>query len=397
MKKIEQQITLSYTFPVIFTWNVFDPANPALADVLRLGGARNRALLVIDSEVARLSPGLLRQIECFCQQHRPLLELVAPPLPMTGGELCKNAATVAQVHALIARHRLCRHSFVIAVGGGALLDAVGYAAATAHRGVRLLRLPTTVLAQNDAGVGVKNGINACGRKNFLGTFAPPFAVINDFALLATLADRDQRAGIAEAVKVALIRDRAFFDFLEAQRLPLAHFAPAVMEWMIIRCAGLHLQHIREGGDPFEQGAFRPLDFGHWSAHKLEDLTAGQLRHGEAVAIGIALDCLYARQQELIDAGELARIFSLLEDFGFSLGHPALAYLDPEEALADFREHLGGDLSIPLLRGIGDKIEVHAIDLPAMQRCITELLAAGREEGHAHARTGARTADGGRTA
>ena len=93
---------------------------------------------------------------------------------------------------------------MVAIGGGAVLDAVGYAAATAHRGVRLIRVPTTVLSQDDSAVGVKNGINAFGKKNFVGSFAPPHAVLNDFDLLRTLQDRDWRAGISEAVKVALL-------------------------------------------------------------------------------------------------------------------------------------------------------------------------------------------------
>ena len=118
------------------------------------------------------------------------------------------------VHRAIHEYGIDRHAYVLAVGGGALLDMVGYAAATAHRGVRLVRVPTTVLSQNDSGIGVKNSVNAFGKKNFLGTFAPPFAVFNDFTFLTTLSDRDWRAGISEAIKVALLKDATFFAFLE---------------------------------------------------------------------------------------------------------------------------------------------------------------------------------------
>jgi len=229
-----------------------------------------------------------------------------------------------------------------------------------------------VLAQNDAGVGVKNGINAFGRKNFLGTFAPPFAVLNDLEFLKTLQVRDLRSGIAEAVKVALIRDRSFFEALYAERHELALFAPPALERMIVRCAELHLEHIAGGGDPFEFGSSRPLDFGHWNAHKLEELSGSELRHGEAVAIGIALDSLYSREEGLLGDLELHRILSLLEDVGFVLYHPALSWLDVAKALAEFQEHLGGELSIPLLAGIGNKVEAHAIDLGRMKRCIEKL-------------------------
>ena len=374
MHTIRQRFTVTYDFPVIFTRDVFDPGNPTLADVVRQGGRpHNRALVVVDSEVVRQNPALLEQISRFGGELGPLLDFVAPPVSLRGGEVCKHEPVeVQQIHSLVERHRLCRHSFIIAIGGGAVLDAAGYAAATAHRGIRLIRLPTTVLAQNDAGVGVKNGINAFGRKNFLGTFAPPFAVINDFRFLETLPVRDLRAGIAEAVKVALIRDRSFFDALYADRAELARFVPAPMEQMIIRCAELHMQHIATGGDPFESGSSRPLDFGHWAAHKLEELSGGEIRHGEAVAIGIALDSLYSRHQGLLGELDLHRILTLLEELGFTLYHPALSWLDATRALREFQEHLGGELSIPLLEGIGKKTEAHEIDVALMKRCITLL-------------------------
>jgi 3-dehydroquinate synthase len=374
MKTILQQFSVSYSYPVLFTSNLFDPSNPVLADLMRKNERlSHRALVVVDSEVVRLTPGFLESISRYAEVIAPLLEFVAPPFIVRGGEICKHEPLeVEQIHALVERHRLCRHSFIIAIGGGAVLDAAGYAAATAHRGVRLIRVPTTVLAQNDAGVGVKNGINAFGRKNFLGTFSPPFAVINDFHFLKTLEMRDLRAGIAEAVKVALIRDRIFFDFLYAERTALARFVPEQMERMIIRCAEIHLEHIAQGGDPFERGSFRPLDFGHWNAHKLEELSNFELRHGEAVAIGIALDSLYSRHTGSLGDLDLHRILTLLDDLGFTLYHPAIAWLDIDKSLQEFQEHLGGDLSIPLLGGIGSKIETHRIDTALMKRCISVL-------------------------
>src|SRR6185312_16684743 len=153
--------------------------------------------------------------------------------------------------------------------------------------------PTTVLAQNDAGIGVKNGINAFGAKNMLGTFAAPFAVINDGRFLATLGERDRIAGMAEAVKVALVRDAKFFAWLRAAAPRLAAFDRDAVAQSIRRCAELHLAHIATGGDPFELGNARPLDFGHWAAHKLEVMTDHALRHGEAVALGMALDARYS--------------------------------------------------------------------------------------------------------
>lgn len=374
MTTIHQRFSVTFSYPVVFTHDVFAPGNATLVEVMGQGGRpHNRALVVIDSEVAALTPGLLERISRYGEMHRDALEFVAPPFLVRGGEVCKHdPVEVERIQALVERHKICRHSYIIAIGGGAVLDAAGYAAATSHRGVRLIRMPTTVLAQNDAGIGVKNGVNAFGRKNFLGTFAPPFAVINDAAFLETLPVRDKRAGIAEAVKVALIRDKGFFDEMYRDREALARFSPAVMQHMIQRCAALHLEHIGQGGDPFESGSSRPLDFGHWLAHKLEELSHSEVKHGEAVAIGIALDSLYSHQSGLLGELDLHRVMTLLETLGFSLYHPALSWLDVERALGDFREHLGGDLSIPLLQGIGCKLEAHEIDVALMKQCIARL-------------------------
>src|SRR2546427_7436395 len=145
---------------------------------------------------------------------------------MEGGERVKNSYFhVSEIHSQIDRYHIDRHSYVIAVGGGAILDMVGLAAATAHRGLRHVRIPTTTLSQDDSGVGVKNGINAFGKKNFIGAFAPPFAVINDFELLSSLSPRDKRAGYIEAIKVALIRDANFFELIERQAGALRRFEP----------------------------------------------------------------------------------------------------------------------------------------------------------------------------
>ena len=140
---------------------------------------------------------------------------------------------------------------------------------------------------------MKNAINAFGFKNLLGTFAPPFAVINDFAFLDILPEREKRGGMAEAVKVALIRDADFFAWLEREADALARFQPNALDTLVQRCARRHMHQIAHGGDPFETGSARPLDYGHWSAHKLEGLTRHALRHGEAVAIGVALDARYS--------------------------------------------------------------------------------------------------------
>jgi 3-dehydroquinate synthase len=295
MPSIVRTFSVQFEHRVHFTRGVFNPSNSLLQTILSDPPRIPKVLVVLDESLASAWPELARLIENHFAALRDQLNLVCPPFILEGGERCKTSYFhVSEIHSQIERFHIDRHSYVLAVGGGALLDVAGLAAATAHRGVRHVRIPTTVLGQNDSGVGVKNGINAFGKKNFIGTFAPPFAVINDSDFLATLSDRDKRAGYAEAVKVALIRDRSYFESLEQDAPLLARFEPAAMQRMIHRSAELHVQHIASGGDPFEFGSARPLDFGHWAAHKIEQLSDFHIRHGEAVAIGMAIDLVYSR-------------------------------------------------------------------------------------------------------
>ncbi len=375
MWQIHQAFTMTHEFPVYFDRDTFNPDSDLLLKVLALAGKkRHRVLPVIDDKVLEGHPDLMDRLRAYAQAHADRIELIEPPLMVRGGEICKNdPVEVDEFYQRTQTDRIDRHSFALVIGGGAVIDAMGYAAATAHRGIRLIRMPTTVLAQNDAGIGVKNAINYRGRKNYLGTFAAPYAVINDYDLLSSLSERDSRCGIAEAVKVALIRDGEFFHWLHEARHRLGGFEPKAMEHMIARCAELHLNHIRTSGDPFEQGSARPLDFGHWGAHRMEELSNSELRHGEAVAIGIALDSLYSHAMGTIDTQTLLAIRDTLEDVGFTLRHPALEALDIDAALQGFREHLGGELCITLLNDAGDAEEVDEIDLDIMHQCRQQLL------------------------
>lgn len=383
MPSIERTIQVSFPHRIFFTGNVFDPANPVLKQVLENGetSGPHKTLLVIDESLAVAQPEITRAIETYFAAHAGSLKLVCAPLVIEGGERAKNSYfQVSEIQSQIERHGICRHSYLIAVGGGAILDLVGLAAATAHRGVRHVRIPTTTLSQDDSGVGVKNGINAFGKKNFIGTFAPPFAVINDFQLLASLPPRDKRAGYVEAVKVALIRDADFFNEIERNATALRDFEPAAMQRLIYRCAELHVNHIATSGDPFEFGSARPLDFGHWSAHKLEQMSEYKIRHGEAVAIGIALDVIYARKLGFLDTASAERILNLLETLGFELFANELLHADSSgaltvlEGLEEFREHLGGDLTITLLKSIGHGFEVHEMNTAKVIEAIEELHA-----------------------
>jgi 3-dehydroquinate synthase len=367
------RFAVPFEFRVFFTEGVFDPDNSLLREVLgSSSGRREKLLAVIDESLIAAMPKLTGELTGYVAGTS--VDLVCAPLVLAGGELLKNQyAAVTQLYGLIERYGLSRQSFVAAIGGGALLDVVGFAAATAHRGIRHIRLPTTTLSQADGGVGVKNAINAFGKKNFIGTFAPPYAVINDSNFLHTLPRSYKAAGYIEAVKVGLIRDADFFFQIESIAEALNRFEPAPMQRVIRRCAELHVKHIAESGDPFERGSARPLDFGHWAAHKLEQLTFFRLSHAEAVAIGIALDVIYSRDAGHLSASDATRILALIHRLGFPAFVPEL--LDTDALLVgldEFREHLGGDLTITLLKEIGRGFEVHEISRDGVVKATKEL-------------------------
>ncbi|MBR0774211.1 3-dehydroquinate synthase [Bradyrhizobium diazoefficiens] len=378
-----QSFRVAYDYPVVFTLEAFSPGNRSLIDVLarREPHKRHRCLVLVDQGVLAAVPGLCHDIESYAAAHAGHMELIGAPVPIAGGEACKNEPdTIPRLLELLSRRAVDRHSYTIAIGGGAVLDAAGYASAIFHRGVRHIRFPTTVLAQNDSGVGVKNAVNYLGVKNLVGTFAPPWAVINDSSFLEVLPPREKRAGMAEAVKVALIRDRRFYEWLERHAHDLARFSYPHMSDLIRDCAALHMRQIGQGGDPFEAGSARPLDFGHWAAHKLEQITRNGLNHGEAVAIGIALDTRYSVLSGHLAPGQDDRVAALLERLGFTLWHDGLRQCDAQgrpdvlKGLSEFQEHLGGELTITLLAGIGEGVEVHEMNEDLVARSIDWLEA-----------------------
>ncbi len=330
-----------------------------------------KVLPVIDKGVHQSHPELVQRMEKWSQSTNTNC---CDPLIIEGGEASKNNfTTIELILESIHKEHLCRKSCVLAIGGGAALDVIGFAASIAHRGIPLVRMPTTTLSACDSGLGVKNGINYFGKKNFIGVFDPPFAVINDFSFLSTLDDRHWRSGLSEAVKVALIKDKNLFDDIESQSKQLIAREIDVAKRIILHSAELHLLHITTGGDPFEKHESRPLDFGHWSAHKLEPLTDFTLTHGEAVSIGLALDVTISKLLGFLNEQTHARILSLLKALHLPTSHPALANPELVNGLEEFREHIGGKLTLLMIEGIGTPREIHELDSTTLRQAIEELM------------------------
>lgn len=328
----------------------------------------------LDSFIADARPDIPAGIEAFFAANPSRVVQAGNVQIVPGGETVKNDIHVLE-RMLKVFHAadLDRRSYVVVIGGGAVLDAVGFAVAIAHRGLRLVRIPTTTLAQADSGVGVKNAVNLFAKKNWLGSFAVPWAVVNDAGLLETLPDREFACGFAEAVKVSLLKDPAGFARIHAAagRIRARDMAAALP--VIRDSARMHIDHITRGGDPFEMREARPLDFGHWSAHKLEVMTGFRVRHGEAVAIGVGLDCLYSSLVHGLPAADAGRVLDCLAGLGLPLFHPRLAAAcELFAGLEEFRQHLGGRLTLTMLRAMGRPVDVHDVDEPAMREAIRRL-------------------------
>lgn len=363
--------TVGFRHRLRFTRDVLGSDCHVLAELLESSEGRiPRVQFWLDEHVANANPDLKHRLHSFARRNSERFQVIGNPQIVPGGEAVKNDVHILErMLKVLNEADMDRRSYVVVIGGGAVLDAVGFATAIAHRGLRLIRIPTTTLAQADSGIGVKNGVNLFQKKNWLGTFAVPWGVVNDRALLQTLSDRDFRCGFSEAVKVSLLKDPAFFDRIFLNARAIASRGDA--SWSVIEdSARWHLRHITAGGDPFEMLEARPLDFGHWSAHKLEAMSEFQLRHGEAVAIGVAVDTIYSSLVHGLPSADADRVLLALEWLGVLMSHPCLRRLDELFAgLEEFRQHLGGRLTLTMLTGIGSPVDVHEVDRTRMAEAI----------------------------
>ena len=364
----DASFSVSWTHRVRFTNNACtDGTLDAIFETL----APLKVLPVIDYGVHTCNPAFIASLTTWFSENP---HMFSEPIIVEGGESAKNNMRVVdQVLAAINDKNLCRRSCVLVVGGGAVLDAVGYATSIAHRGIPIVRMPSTTLAQCDSGIGVKNAVNYFGKKNFIGVFDLPFAVVNDYRLLSSLDEQHWRSGLSEAVKVALIKDGAFFNEIEScARLLVARDAES-MALVVKKSALLHLEHITSGGDPFERLDARPLDFGHWSAHKLEQMTGHTLTHGEAVSIGLAIDLRCSVALGLLDDRVANRAVSLLQSLGLPTAHCDLLQDELIHGIEEFRQHLGGQLTLLMLKGLANPVDVHALDASIVRQAIDELM------------------------
>jgi 3-dehydroquinate synthase len=278
------------------------------------------------------------------------------------GEEHKTLETFSLIVDALIDKRLNRDAAVIALGGGVVGDMAGFAAAAYQRGIDYIQIPTTLLAQVDSSVGGKTAVNHPRAKNMIGAFHQPRAVLADTRTLATLQDREYRAGIAEVVKYGLIHDADFFAWLESNRAPLAARDDEAVIHAVRRSCEIKAEIV--GVDEREHGLRAILNLGHTFGHAIETATGyGTWLHGEAVAAGMVMAAEMSVRLGWLPKSDCDRAISLLQGFGLPVRGPVIGARHARELMGMDKKVLGGKLRLVLLRKLGqaDVVSDYSID------------------------------------
>jgi len=321
--------------------------------------------------------------------HRPLLRAagkrLAAALTAWGfapllldvptGERAKSLTVVSQLSTRLARARFDRSSTVVALGGGVVGDLGGFVAATYMRGIRLVQVPTTLLAMVDSSIGGKTGVNHAGVKNLVGAFHQPAEVLADVRLLATLPARELRSGMAEVIKTAVIGDPALFEFLERDLDAVLNRDPRALVEVITHCAAYKSRIVEL--DERERRQRTILNYGHTIGHAVEAAAGlGRITHGEAVAIGMALEARLAQPLGLTPATTVQRQNELLRRAGLPVAAPRVSGRALWRAMALDKKVRNGMVRFPLLKGIGEVL----LEQEVPETLLREVLAGGTRVG-----------------
>lgn len=353
-------------YDVEMTADVLDPNNEALA--VRCGG---RVLAVVDHTVEELYGPLIRAY--FAHHEIPVSVIVLP-----AEEDAKELSSVVAVADAMADAGLLRRSEAVVVfGGGVVMDVVGLAANLFRRGVPYVRVPTTLIGLVDAGVGVKTGVNRGKHKNRLGTYFAPTATLVDPSFLISLPPRHIRNGLAEVVKIALVKDAELVSLLESvvdslRQLDYALTAVDSHEEILSRAISGMLSELEP--NLHEMDLERIVDFGHTFSPSLELIADPPLLHGEAVAVDMALCVELSLQRGLLSEFEARRVFNLLFRLGLPLTNRMFEASLLEKALEDTVKHRDGLQRVPLLTGIGRVTFVNDLTLEELSNAVANTRA-----------------------
>ncbi len=290
----------------------------------------------------------------------PLLNLLkrnnikAFPIILPDGEVYKNQETLNLIYDALLKEKCERTTTLIALGGGVIGDMTGYAAATYLRGVPFIQIPTTLLSQVDSSVGGKTGINHPLGKNMIGAFYQPQCVIVDIGTLKTLPEREFSAGMAEVIKYGLIRDEAFFDWLEKNTEGLIKLNPSLLIEAIQRSCQNKADIVEM--DEHESGVRATLNLGHTFGHAIENAMGyGVWLHGEAVAAGIVMAAHLSKLMGWLKAVEFNRIIKLLKEVKLPTDPPKIAEEQYMSLMSMDKKVVDGKIRLVLQKGIGDSV------------------------------------------
>ena len=303
-----------------------------------------RYAVIADSHVAKLYGD---RLVAACRDATLHADLFTFP----AGEWNKTRETWAALSDRLLAARFDRESAVVALGGGVTGDVAGFVAATYLRGVPYVQIPTTLLAMIDSSIGGNTGVDVPAGKNLLGAFHQPRLVIADLGVLASLSPPQLAAGMAEAVKHGVVADAAYFELLERDHAAVRQHDPATLERVVARSVEIKAGIVAQ--DEREAGLRAVLNFGHTVGHALEATTKFEVLHGEAVAIGMAVEARLAETVGVAEAGTARRITALLERCGLPLERPGSAGVDDMLAVMRHdKKARAGDLRFALPRRIG---------------------------------------------
>ena len=308
-------------------------------------------VILTDSNVRRLHAGKFP--DCEIVEFEP-------------GEKSKTLESVRAAYEKFLEMGLKRSSMVIGIGGGVVCDIAGFAAATYLRGIRLCLVPTTLVAQADAAIGGKNGVNLEGYKNIVGTIRQPELLLCDFDFLATLPKRELSCGFAEVVKCGAIADAKLFSFLEENFRQALSLENDAIEKSVEGAARVKIGLVQK--DERDHGARRTLNFGHTIGHAIEK--ANLLPHGEAISIGMAIAAGISVQKGKLAQEDAERLLGLLKKMGL----PTSASIDSEkiiEAVGKDKKREGGRINMVLLKGIG-KAGVFPVEMSELESALNDL-------------------------
>ena len=320
--------------------------------IARLGGelariGATRALVVTNTTVGPLYEAAARQAIRDGAPHLPVSVVTLPD-----GECYKDIGRVMEIIEAAAAGGLDRRSCIVALGGGVIGDMAGFAASMWMRGIAVIQVPTTLLAQVDSSVGGKTGANIAAGKNLIGAFHQPSSVLIDPLVLRTLPEREVSAGIAEIVKYGVLGDAEFFSLLERQMEKLLALDPEVVSGIVAHCCAMKADIVRQ--DEFEGGVRAKLNLGHTFGHAIEKLTGyGTWLHGEAVAAGTAMAATLSRNLGYIDEAAVERIERLLLKANLPVRVPGISAGEAYEAMKGDKKSRGGVIRFVVIRAIGE--------------------------------------------